>query len=154
MGIIRNANPDLKWETRSTFNIGADFGLLNNRIVMTAEYYYSKTRDMLYLYDVPVPPYTYDKLLANIGSMSNSGFEIGMGITPILKKDMELNINVNLSWQKNKLLSLSGDYNGTYMSAANITNIGTLNGAGFHGGNNNIVYQIVGQSLGVFYLPR
>lgn len=154
MGIIRNANPDLKWETRSTFNIGADFGLLNNRIVMTAEYYYSKTRDMLYLYDVPVPPYTYDKLLANIGSMSNSGFEIGMGITPILKKDMELNINVNLSWQKNKLLSLSGDYNGTYMSAANITNIGTLNGAGFHGGNNNIVYQIVGQSLGVFYLPH
>ncbi len=154
MGIIRNANPDLKWETRSTFNIGADMGLLNNRIVMTAEYYYSKTRDMLYLYDVPVPPYTYDKLLANIGSMSNSGFEIGLGITPVMKKDMELNVNVNLSWQKNKLISLSGNYNGTHMTAADITNIGALNGAGFHGGNNNIVYQIVGQPLGVFYLPH
>jgi TonB-linked SusC/RagA family outer membrane protein len=154
LGINRNANPDLKWETRSTFNIGTDFGFLNNRVVMTAEYYYSKTRDMLYMYDAPVPPYTYNKLLANIGSMSNSGFEIGTSITPILKKDMELNFNINLSWQKNKLISLSGDYNGTYMSAADITSIGSLNGAGFHGGNNNIVYQIVGQALGVFYLPH
>ncbi|MCH4146901.1 MAG: SusC/RagA family TonB-linked outer membrane protein [Prevotella sp.] len=154
MGIMRNANPDLKWETRGTFNIGADMGFWNNRIVMTAEYYYSKTRDMLYLYDVPVPPYAYDKLLANIGSMSNSGFEIGLGVTPILKKDMELNINVNVAFQKNKLISLSGNFNGTQITAPEITSIGTLNGAGFHGGNNNIVYQIVGQPLGVFYLPH
>lgn len=154
LGITSNDNPDLKWETRSTFNIGADMGFLDNRIVMTAEYYYSKTTDMLYLYDVPVPPYAYNKLLANIGSMSNSGFEVGLGITPIRQKDMELNINVNLSWQKNKLISLSGDYNGQQMSAPDITGIGSLNGAGFHGGNNNIVYQIVGQPLGVFYLPH
>jgi hypothetical protein len=67
---------------------------------------------------------------------------------------MELNINVNVSFQKNKLISLSGDYNGTYMGAASITAMGGLNGAGFHGGYNNIVYQIVGKSLGVFYLPH
>ena len=154
MGFLRNVNPDLKWETRGTFNIGADLGFWNNRIVMTAEYYYSKTRDMLYMYDVPVPPFAYDKLLANIGSMSNSGIELGMGITPILKRDMELNVNVNIAFQKNKILSLSGEYNGTQMSAPDITSIGQLNGAGFHGGNNNIVYQIVGQPLGVFYLPH
>ncbi|HEY9551501.1 MAG TPA: SusC/RagA family TonB-linked outer membrane protein, partial [Prevotella sp.] len=154
MGIMQNANPDLKWETRSTFNLGADMGFLNNRIVLTAEYYYSKTRDMLYLYDVPVPPFAYEKLLANIGKMSNSGFELGLGFTPLQRKDMELNVNVNLSFQKNKLISLSGNYKGTYMSASEVTNIGGLNGAGFHGGNNNIVYQIVGQPLGVFYLPH
>lgn len=154
MGVLRNANPDLKWETRSTFNVGGDWGFLHDRIVLTAEYYYSKTSDMLYLYDVPVPPYTYDNLLANIGSMSNSGLEVGVSLTPIYQKDMELNVNVNLSWQKNKLISLSGYYNGTYMSASDITNIGSLDGAGFHGGNNNIVYQIVGQPLGVFYLPH
>lgn len=154
LGITSNDNPDLRWETRSTFNIGADMGFLDNRIVMTAEYYYSKTTDMLYLYDVPVPPYAYNKLLANIGSMSNSGFEVGLGLTPLRRKDMELNINVNLSWQKNKLISLSGEYNGQQMSAPDITGIGSLNGAGFHGGNNNIVYQIVGQPLGVFYLPH
>lgn len=154
LGLTSNDNPDLKWETRSTFNIGADMGFFDNRIVMTAEYYYSKTTDMLYEYDVPVPPYAYNKLLANIGSMSNSGFEVGLGLTPIRRKDMELNINVNLSWQKNKLLSLSGDYNGQQISAPDITGIGSLNGAGFHGGNNTIVYQIVGQPLGVFYLPH
>lgn len=154
MGNLRNMNPDLKWETRSTFNIGADLGLFNSRLLLTAEYYYSKTTDMLYQYDVPVPPFAYDKLLANIGAMSNSGLEVGIGLTPISKKDMELNVNVNLSWQKNKLLSLSGEYNGYRMSAANITSIGQLNGAGFHGGNSSILYQIVGQSLGVFYLPH
>ena len=154
MGMTRNYNPDLKWETRSTFNLGVDLGLMGNRIVMRAEYYTSRTHDMLYEYDVPTPPYPYNKLLANIGKMSNSGFELGMGITPIQKRDMELNINVNVAWQRTRLLSLSGDYNGTYMTASEYTAIGSLNGAGFHGGNNNIVYQIVGQPLGVFYLPH
>ena len=154
LGMIRNNNPDLKWETRSTWNIGADLGLWNNRLVLTAEYYYSKTTDMLYAYDVPVPPFAFDKLLANIGSMSNQGLEIGISFTPIEKKDMELNINMNLAWQKNKLLSLSGEYEGMQMSAANVTAMGSLSGAGQHGGYNNIVYQIVGQPLGVFYLPH
>ena len=154
MGMIRNNNPDLKWETRSTFNVGADFGLWNNRLVLTAEYYYSKTTDMLYAYDVPVPPFAYDKLLANIGSMSNQGLEVGFSVTPISRKDMELNINMNLAWQKNKLLSLSGEYNGMSMSAAKVTAMGSLSGAGQHGGYNDVVYQIVGQPLGVFYLPH
>lgn len=154
MGMIRNNNPDLKWETRSTYNIGADLGFWDNRIVFTAEYYYSKTTDMLYAYDVPVPPFAYDKLLANIGAMSNQGLEIGLSVNPISKKDMDLNINMNISWQKNKLLSLSGSYNGMEMSANNITAMGGLQGAGQHGGYNNVVYQIVGQPLGVFYLPH
>ena len=154
MGMVRNNNPDLKWETRSTFNIGADLGFWQNRLVVTAEYYYSKTTDMLYAYDVPVPPFAYDKLLANIGSMSNQGLEVGVSFTPIQKKNMELNVNMNLAWQKNKLLSLSGEYEGMQMSAAKVTAMGALSGAGQHGGYNNVVYQIVGQPLGVFYLPH
>ena len=59
-----------------------------------------------------------------------------------------------LSFQSNKLISLSGDYNGMSMSAANITAIGSLDGAGQNGGDNNVAYQIVGQPLGVFYLPH
>ena len=152
--MVRNNNPDLKWETKTTFNLGADIGLFANRLMLTAEYYYSKTTDMLYAYDVPVPPFAYDKLLANLGSMSNQGLEVGVSFTPIQKKDMELNINMNLSWQKNKLLSLSGEYDGMQMSAADITAMGALSGAGQHGGYNNVVYQIVGQPLGVFYLPH
>ena len=154
LGTVRNNNPDLKWETKTTFNVGLNMGFLNNRLMMTAEYYYAKTTDMLYEYDVPVPPFAYDKLLANIGSMSNSGFEIGLSVTPILKKDMELNINMNLSFQRNKLLSLSGEYKGMAMSAAGVTAIGGVDGAGQNGGDNSVVYQIVGQPLGVFYLPH
>lgn len=129
-------------------------GFLNNRILFTVEYYYSKTTDMLYEYDVPVPPFAYSKLLANIGSMQNSGVELGLGATPLQKRDMQLNINVNMTFQRNKLLSLSGDYNGYHLSAADVTAIGGLNGAGQHGGNSNVLYQIVGQPLGVFYLPH
>ena len=154
LGMVRNNNPDLKWETKTTFNLGADIGLFANRLMLTAEYYYSKTTDMLYAYEVPVPPFAYNTLLANIGSMSNRGFEFGLSVQPISKKDLDLNINMNLSFQSNKLISLSGDYNGMSMSAANITAIGSLDGAGQNGGDNNVAYQIVGQPLGVFYLPH
>ena len=154
LGMVRNNNPDLKWETKTTFNLGADIGLFANRLMLTAEYYYSKTTDMLYAYEVPVPQFAYNTLLANIGSMSNRGFELGLSVQPISKKDLDLNINMNLSFQSNKLISLSGDYKGMSMSAANITPIGSLDGAGQNGGDNNVVYQIVGQPLGVFYLPH
>ena len=154
LGITSNANPDLKWETRSSFNIGADLAFWKGRVVLTADYYYSRTRHMLYMYDVPVPPFVFDKLLANLGSMRNKGLEIGLGITPVQQRDTELNININASLQYNKLLSWSGNYQGNHLSAPEIVSIGNLNGAGFHGGDNNIVYQIVGQPLGVFYLPH
>lgn len=122
--------------------------------MLTSELYYSKTTDMLYEYDVPVPTFAFDKLMANIGSMSNQGVELGISVVPIQRKDMEMNINFNMSYQKNKLLSLSGEYNGMHMTASDITPIGSLYGAGQNGGDNNVVYQIVGQPLGVFYLPH
>lgn len=154
MGVIRNANPDLKWEVKRTVNAGVDVGFFRNRLLFTADYYNSKTSDMLYLYDVSVPPFAYNKLLANLGSMRNSGVELGFGVTPLQTKDMELSVNVNVTFQQNKLLSLSGVYKGQQMSAPEYTGISDLNGAGFHGGYNHIVYQIVGQPLGVFYLPH
>ena len=69
LGLYRNTNPDLKWETRSTFNMGMDMGFWMNRLIVKAEFYYSTTRNMLYLYDVPVPPFTFDKFLANLGKI-------------------------------------------------------------------------------------
>ena len=153
LGIIRNANPDLKWEVKQTFNIGFDLGFWNNRIVLTADYYTSKTKDMLYVYDVSVPPFAYDKLLANLGSMKNSGLELGFGITPIREKDMELAINMNWSFERNKLISLNGWHNGEYLTVPDTKGIGALWGAGFHGAS-DVVMQMVGQPLGVFYLPH
>ena len=154
LGTIRNNNPDLSWERKTKFNVGVNFGTWNNRLVFKAEYYYSRTNDMLYEYDVPVPPFTYSKLLANIGSMENYGLEFGIGITPVKRKDLELNIDLNVAYSGNKLLSLSGNYNGMQLSAPDHTCIGYVYGAGQHGGTNNVVYQMVGQPLGVFYLPH
>ena len=153
LGILRNANPDLKWEVKKTFNIGLDVTLWDNRIAMTVDYYQSKTTDMLYLYTVPVPPYPYNKLLANLGSMKNSGLEIGFGITPLRTKDMELTVNMNWTFEKNKLLSLNGYYNGQYLTAPQSSTISSLWGAGFHGPS-DIVKQIVGEQIGIFELPH
>ena len=153
LGIIRNANPELKWEIKRTFNVGLDIALWQSRIVMSLDYYRSKTTDLLYVYDVPVPPFTYDKLLANLGSMRNSGLEIGFGITPLRTEDMELTVNMNWTFERNKLLSLDGDYNGQHLTAPSTKCISELYGAGFHG-SSDVVMQIVGEPLGVFLLPH
>lgn len=156
--ITRNANPDLKWEIKKTFDIGLDLGLFNDRITLTADYYNSKTTDMLYNYSVSVPPFAYNTLLANLGAMRNTGVELSLGIVPIKNRDMELNINTNLTFQKNKLLSLEGtyNYNGSEepLTTSDYMSLSSMNGAGFIGGYNNIVYQMVGQPVGVFYLPK
>ena len=153
LGAIRNANPDLRWEVKQTFNVGIDASLWDSRMAFSIDFYRSKTTDMLYVYDVPVPPFTYDKLLANLGSMKNSGLEIGFGITPLRTKDMELAINMNWSFERNKLLTLDGDYNGQHLTAPQQKTISALWGAGFHGGS-DVVKQIVGEQLGVFHLPH
>ena len=153
LGIIRNANPDLRWEIKRTFNVGLDMAFWQNRIVVTADLYTSRTSDMLYVYDVSVPPLIYDRLLANLGKMRNHGVELGFGITPIRQHDMELSINMNWTFERNKLVTLDGDYNGQHLTAPAIKGIGSLYGAGFHGAS-DACFQIVGQPLGVFYLPH
>ncbi|MBR6946124.1 MAG: SusC/RagA family TonB-linked outer membrane protein [Prevotella sp.] len=151
---LKNINPDLKWEVSKTINIGLDAQLLHQRLLFSVNYYNTKVTDMLYPYSVSTPPFTYTTLLANMGSMRNSGLEFSIGGTPLVKKDMELTINGNISFQKNRLLSLSGEYNGTYLEIAQYSAIAKLNGAGFHGGNNDVTYQVVGQPLGMFFLPK
>ncbi len=151
---LRNANPDLKWEVKRSFNTGLKTAFLGNRIIASLDFYTSKTTDMLYLYNVGVPPFSYNKLLDNLGSMRNSGVEVALGVTPLATRDMELNINANVAYQSNKLLSLSGYYKDYWLEAPGEVDLVNLNGAGFHGGNNHIVYQMVGQPLGVFYLPH
>lgn len=153
-GYTRNYNPDLKWEKKEMFDVGIDAAFFDNRLTLTADYYQSKTKDLLYNYDVPQPPFVYGTLLANLGKMENNGVELSIGATPLRTSDWEINVNANFAWQKNKLLSLSGHYMGQDLSAKKYMNLGGMNGAGFIGGNNQIIYQMVGQPLGVFYLPK
>ncbi len=154
VGPSRNANPDLTWEKTQTANAGMEWGFWHNRVLVTADYYYSYIYDMLYNYTVPVPPFIFDKMLANLGKMQNQGVEIGFALTAVKTQDWDVNIGLNLTWQQNKLLSLNGYYKDEYLTAPIYTPIAGVNGAGLHGGNTDVVYQIPGQPLGVFYLPH
>lgn len=154
LGLTRNANPNLTWEKTQTVNAGMEWGFWHNRVVLNADYYYSYIYDMLYNYTVPVPPFIYDKMLANLGKMENMGVEIGFGLAAVKTRDWDVNIGLNMTWQQNKLLSLNGYYEGEYLTAPTYTPIAHVNGAGLHGGNTDVVYQIPGYSLGVFYLPH
>jgi TonB-linked SusC/RagA family outer membrane protein len=153
-GYNRNANPDLRWETKDMFDVGMDASFFDRRLTATIDYYYSRTKDLLYNYDVPVPPFVHPQLLANLGEMENSGIELSLGISPLRTEDMELTISGNMAYQKNKLLSLSGTYMGQELNAAEYMQLARINGAGFQGGNTHVTYQVVGQPLGVFYLPK
>ena len=153
LGIIRNANPDLRWEIKRTFNVGLDMAFWNNRIALTVDVYTSRTSDMLYNYNVPVPTFTYDRLLANLGKMRNHGVEVGFGITPLRQKDMELSINMNWTFERNKLVTLNGYHEGQWLTAPDVKCISSLQGAGFHGGS-GACFQMVGQPLGVFLMPH
>jgi hypothetical protein len=106
------------------------------------------------MYEVSVPPFAYNKLMANLGKMSNSGLELGLGANILRTSDSQLNLSMNLAFQKNKLISLSGWWQDQYLEAPEIQPINAMTGAGFHGGHNDIVHQIVGQPLGVFYMPH
>ena len=150
----RNANPDLRWETKDMFDVGVDASFFDNRLTATVDYYYSKTKDLLYNYDVPVPPFVHPTLLANLGEMENSGVEVALSYSAVRTKDIDFTISGNVAYQKNELLSLSGTYLDEELSAKKFMNLGGINGAGFIGGNTEVIYQMVGQPLGVFYLPK
>ena len=151
--IDSNPNPDLRWEKKYTFDVGVDLAMFQSRLRLTMDYYASTTKDMLYTYTVPVPPFVYPELLANLGEMTNSGVELAVSGGIVKTKDFDFNMGVNFSYQKNKLNSLSGSYMGQELQAKQYMDLSSMSGAGFVG-NNRVVYQMVGQPVGVFYIPR
>lgn len=104
-----NPNPNLKWETKEELNLGLDFGFLNNRLSGAIDVYQRTTRDMLWNYSVPTPPYLYNTITANAASMRNRGLEVQVKGTPVQSKNMQWNTTVNYSTNQNKVLSLSSD---------------------------------------------
>lgn len=151
--IASNPNPDLQWETKKTFNVGADLSMFGNRLNVTMDWYTSKTSKLLYSYTVPVPPFVYTTLLANMGEMSNSGFEIAVRGDIVRNKNFTFNAGANLSFQKNKLNSLSGTYKGQKLTTSEHISIANINAAGLTQ-NTGVTYLIEGQPIGVFYLPH
>lgn len=107
--VSQNPNPNLKWESTSMFNIGVDFSLMNARISGTIEYYDKQTKDLLYNYAVPVPPYMYSTMAANVGAMSNKGIEFTLTGDVVRKSDFRWTISVNAAHNDNKITRLSSE---------------------------------------------
>ncbi len=142
--ISQNANENLKWEETSMFNIGLDYNILNNRLSGTIEYYDKQTKDLLYTYQVPVPPYLYPDMLANVGSMSNKGIEVLISGDIIRKNNLRWTASVNLAHNKNKITKLSND---EFSTSSILTG-----SAWIRGGSDNTTHIVEeGKEVGTFY---
>jgi TonB-linked SusC/RagA family outer membrane protein len=109
IGPTMNPNPNLKWETKHEANIGLDFALLNNRLGGSVDFYMRNTRDLLYSYNVPVPPNLVSTILANVGEISNQGVELYLNAAIVERGDLWWNVSTNFSYNTNNLVKLSDD---------------------------------------------
>lgn len=101
----RVANPDLQWETNSVLNLGVDFGLMNNRLTGTFEWFNRKSANLLF--DVPLPISTGTaSVYQNIGAMKNVGVELQLGYLAIKQHDFRWKVDVNLTHFKNTITKL------------------------------------------------
>jgi TonB-linked SusC/RagA family outer membrane protein len=110
---VSNANADLKWEKKGEFDAGFDFSLLNSKLTGAFDYYTRTTTDLLWQYQVPVPPNLYNQAWLNLGKLKSSGLELSLTYNVISKGDLNYSITFTPSYiLDNTLVSLSGTYNG------------------------------------------
>ncbi len=102
-------NPDLKWETTATWNVGLDFGFINNRITGSLEWYLRNTRDLLSVVPVPAGSSTVSALPQNIGDMRNYGIEFNIAAKPIVTDDFTWTLSYNVGWNRNEITNLDGN---------------------------------------------
>ena len=135
-------NPDLKWETSITTNVGLDFGLFRDRITGTVEYFIRKTEDALYDREVarPGPP---GRTWINLpGSIENKGLEVTLNGALARGTNFIWNVGVNGAFITNKITGLGQQFFET----------GALRGQGISGATSQRI--VNNQPLNVFYLAR
>lgn len=108
-GVTQNPNPDLKWESTSMTNIGIDYSIFGGRVSGSLEVYNKETKDMLYKYNVPSPPYQYNQLLANGASMTNKGIEFMANVVAVDNRDFSWISTFNIASNKNRIGSLASN---------------------------------------------
>jgi TonB-linked SusC/RagA family outer membrane protein len=104
----RMGNSGLGWETTKTFNIGIDFGFLNNRINGNIDFYTSTTTDLLLQRNLPKVS-GYSNVYMNMGKTANKGLEITINSKNIVTKDFTWGTSLVWSWNKNEIKDLYGD---------------------------------------------
>lgn len=102
------SNSDVKWETTIQDNFGVDLALFNNKITLTAEYYITRKKDMLFDVTLPSSAGVYDgtSMIYNVGNMTNKGYELAMSYNYNSGKDFSIHINGTFSTNENKITYL------------------------------------------------
>lgn len=121
-------NPDIKWETTETYNVGLDFGFLKGRINGTIDAYLRKTKDLLNDVTTPMGVNFSNKVISNVGDMENKGLEFNLNFIPIERKDMRWTINVNGTWQDTKITKLTNNPTPDYLGVEVGANMGGTGG--------------------------
>ncbi len=151
-GVNQNANPDLRWERKFEYNVGIDFSFLKNRLSGNIDLYYRDTKDLLWEYDVPTPPFPYNKLLANCGEITSKGIEIALTGIPVQRNNWEWATTVTMAFNDNKIKKLSGQVTlegKTYDLNYSEMLCGGVGENGIQGVNTQKIVE--GQSVGTFY---
>lgn len=112
-------NPDLTWETSTSYNVGVDFALFNSRLNGTVEYFGRKSTDMLY-YKPVAGSLGYSQIPMNVGSMTNSGVEIDLNGVILQNKNVDWSANFNATFLNNKINKLHPDLKGQLIDGTRI----------------------------------
>lgn len=125
------ANPELKWETTDSYNLGLDLSLFHNRVEFIFDWYYKKTRDLLL--QIPLPAYlgssghgAASNPWANVGSLRNTGVEFTLNTVNIDKGGFQWRTNLTFSLNRNKVISLdteSSAIDKTYQVGSDISTV-------------------------------
>ena len=117
-------NPNIKWETTETSNIGIDFGFMNDRITGSVEAYYRNTYDLLNNISIPLGSNFGKEVISNIGNMVNKGIEVSANFVPVETEDWHWEIGGNITFQDVKITKLTND-DESYLGVETGTSMGS-----------------------------
>ncbi|MCQ2310809.1 MAG: TonB-dependent receptor [Paludibacteraceae bacterium] len=103
-------NDKLTWEKTTTYNVGLDFGFLNNRISGSVDYYYRKTTDLLNNVTVAMGTNFRKHVMSNVGSLTNQGVEVSLNAVILdYGKKFKWDFGCNVTWNENKITKINGE---------------------------------------------
>jgi len=136
--------PDLKWEETTGYNVGLDYGFINNRITGSIDFYLKRTKDLLNSVSQPAGTNFSAYVLANVGNMDNKGVEFNINLIPVRNKNVTWDVNFNATYNKNTITNLTiVPKDATYIGAP---------GGGADGVNGPIQYSQIGYAKNTFFL--
>ncbi len=110
------SNPEVKWETTYSTNLGFDFGFFNDRLTGNIELYKNTVKDLLVPSDIAGAS-GFNKIMTNVGQTSNKGIDFGITAGVVQKEDFQLDLNFNIGYNKNRIDALSSGENEWILSS-------------------------------------